>query len=289
VPEVRRFDDARAFAEIAEPFLMRDEARHNLELGTCNRLIEQGMGTYGPEPPYLAAALDASGVVAIAMRTPPFHLLASVTEPDAFEALARDAWDRFPTLSGVMSDTPTATAFAAAWRDLTGHEPEDGMPQRIYRLATPPEVPDVSGSFRQCTRADRDLLVRWIREFSVEAMPDAPHQDPSEVVDGRVTETSSTLCLWEDGDPVSLAGFGGLTPNGCRVGPVYTPPDRRGRGYAWACVATLSRRLLAEERNRFLFLFTDLGNPASNRVYLRMGYEPVCDMRDVRFRRSDAG
>jgi len=81
---------------------------------------------------------------------------------------------------------------------------------------------------------------------------------------------------------VSLAGVGGATPNGSRIGPVYTPPELRNRGYASACVATLSRRLLAEGK-QFLFLFTDLRNPASNHVYEKLGYEPVCDMQEIRF------
>ena len=289
MPAARRFDDARAFAEVAEPFLMRNEARHNLELGVCSRLAEQGIGAYGAERPYLAVAQGAGRVVGIAMRTPPFHLLVSVTEPDALEVIARDARERMPALSGVMSDTSTAAAFAATWHRLTGDEPEDGMPQRIYRLATPPEIPDVPGSFRDATPDDRDLLLRWIREFSAEALPDAPHQDPSEIVDGALRQEGRAYFLWNDPGPVSLAGFGGSTPNGCRVGPVYTPPDRRGRGYASACVATLSGRLLEDEGNRFLFLFTDRRNAASNHVYLKMGYEPVCDMREVRFRRSVAG
>lgn len=284
MPAVRRFDDARAFLEAAEPFLMRDEARHNLELGVAGRLAEQGSTAYGGEAPYLAVAGSGDEVTGIAMRTPPFHLLVSAGDDAALEALAADVRLRFPALSGVMSDTATAAAFAARWRALTGDDAQDGMPQRIYRLTTAPAVPDVPGAFRDATRDDRDLLVRWIGEFSAEALPDGPHQEPSEVVDGRVTETSSSLCLWEDGEPVSLAGFGGSTPNGSRVGPVYTPPELRGRGYASACVAMLSRRLL-QEGSRFVFLFTDLGNPASNHVYLKLGYEPVCDMQEIRFER----
>ena len=75
---------------------------------------------------------------------------------------------------------------------------------------------------------------------------------------------------------VSLAGFGGRTPNGIRVGPVYTPPDLRGRGYASALTADLTRRLLAGGR-RFCFLYTDLANPTSNSIYQRIGYRPVSD------------
>ena len=58
-----------------------------------------------------------------------------------------------------------------------------------------------------------------------------------------------------------------------RVAPVYTVPDRRGRGYATALVAALSRELLARGKRR-LFLTTDAANPTSNAIYARIGYRP---------------
>ena len=83
--------------------------------------------------------------------------------------------------------------------------------------------------------------------------------------------------FWEDGGAaVSMAGFGGRTPNGVRIGPVYTPPELRGRGYASALTAALTQRLL-DGGLRFCFLFTDLANPTSNSIYQRIGYEPVSD------------
>jgi predicted GNAT family acetyltransferase len=41
-------------------------------------------------------------------------------------------------------------------------------------------------------------------------------------------------------------------------------------------VASLSSRCLAEG-SRFCFLYTNLANPTSNRLYVELGYEPVCD------------
>ena len=55
------------------------------------------------------------------------------------------------------------------------------------------------------------------------------------------------------------------------------PPERRRHGYASACVAALSERLLSEGR-RFCFLYTDLANPTSNAIYQKIGYQPVCDV-----------
>jgi predicted GNAT family acetyltransferase len=82
--------------------------------------------------------------------------------------------------------------------------------------------------------------------------------------------------------PVSLAGFGGPTPNGIRIGPVYTPPEHRNRGYGTAVTAAVTQLLLARS-HRFCFLYTDLANPTSKSIYVRIGYEPVCDSRELAF------
>jgi hypothetical protein len=79
-----------------------------------------------------------------------------------------------------------------------------------------------------------------------------------------------------------LAGWGGRTPNGIRIGPVYTPPDRRRRGYGSAVTAAVSAAELAAGR-QFCFLYTDLANPTSNKIYMDIGYEPVCDAVDYAF------
>ncbi len=85
------------------------------------------------------------------------------------------------------------------------------------------------------------------------------------------------LYLWVDGAPVSMAGYTGPTPHGIRVGPVYTPPELRGRGYASALVAQMSQALLDGGRS-FCFLFTNLANPTANHIYEEIGYEAVVDV-----------
>ena len=61
-----------------------------------------------------------------------------------------------------------------------------------------------------------------------------------------------------------------------RIGPVYTPPGRRGRGFGGAVTAAVSQAArdagVAE-----VLLYTDLANPTSNAVYQRLGYRPVED------------
>jgi predicted GNAT family acetyltransferase len=65
-----------------------------------------------------------------------------------------------------------------------------------------------------------------------------------------------------------------------RIGPVYTPPEHRNRGYASSVVAALSRRLF-DEGAREVVLFTDLANPTSNKIYADVGYRRVADWEQL--------
>jgi predicted GNAT family acetyltransferase len=142
------------------------------------------------------------------------------------------------------------------------------------------------------TPDDRELALRWFVAFAEEALHQGgPGSDRAdEVIDHRLSSRTAGIFLWEDdGEPVSLAGWGGPTPNGIRVGPVYTPPELRGRGYATALTAELSRRLLDgrlfEGGRRFCFLYTDLANPTSNAIYERIGYRRVAESAEITFSR----
>jgi predicted GNAT family acetyltransferase len=79
-----------------------------------------------------------------------------------------------------------------------------------------------------------------------------------------------------------MAAWAGPTPNGVRINMVYTPPQLRGRGYASNAVAGLTRHLLVSGR-KFVFLYTDLDNPTSNKIYRQLGYEPVVEISEVDF------
>jgi predicted GNAT family acetyltransferase len=281
VPTVRRFEDLTAFREAAEPFLMRDEARHNLQLGICSRL-ESDLHAFGDEAPYLSVAVDGEDVVAVAIRTPPFNVLLSRMDPPCAAAFAEDARGRFASLPGVNGEPAASAAFAEVWSERSGQTVTTGMRTRIHRLTSPPAVPAAHGRYRDATAEDRGRLVEWFEAFGEEAHPGARHTDASDLVDLRLSGADGGVALWEDEEPVSLSAHGGATPNGIRIGPVYTPPDLRGRGYAGACVATQSGRLLAAG-HRFCFLFTDLANPVANRLYGRLGYEAVCDLEETLF------
>jgi uncharacterized protein len=276
--QVERFSDAQAFLDAAGPFLADREAEHNLLFGIAANMITDPDRPM-TAPPYFAAFSRDDEVVAAALMTPPFNVVVScIDEPDAIPALAADLHrGRFP-VPGITAPVDVARAFSERWAERHGVSVERTMGERIYRVVRVTRPDDVSGSIRTATPDDRDLLVEWVRDFLREAIHRTDDGETKAVVDSALRTGARTFYLWEhEGRPVSLAGVTGPTPNGIRVGPVYTPPADRGHGFASAVTAAASQQQLDQGR-RFVFLFTDVTNPTSNKIYRAIGYEPVIDI-----------
>jgi len=283
---VERHATAQGFLDAAGDFLVEREAEHNLIFGICATLTADP--GYSSDP-YLATVSDANRVVAAAVMTPPWNLVLSCTDvPEAFTALAADLDARSVTIPGTTGPVETAGRFAEAWCRTHGLSIGPSIAERIYRVERVVPPHGVPGTARLATEADRDLLSEWVDAFMIEALGRADPDQAAAMVDRSFRAGTRTWYLWEDGGPVSVAAAGGPTPNGIRIGPVYTPPDRRRRGYASALTAATSQAELDKGR-RFIFLFTDLANPTSNKIYQAIGYEPVIDIDQVTFVPAELG
>jgi predicted GNAT family acetyltransferase len=273
--------DAASFLSAAAPVLGADEPRHNLIYGICSTLIDSP----GAYPTAYLWTIHAEVAVGAAVMTPPFFLV--VAKPIAHGVLqcaASALHEQELALPGVTGALPESDEFAQAWVALTGARVVPRMSQGIYaaRAAQPPGR--VSGRSRPARPDDRDVVIEWLRAFQAEALPaGAPHVDLEDMVDRRLSSSTGGFEFWEDkSGPSSLCGYGGRTPHGIRIGPVYTPPELRGRGYASALVAEVTKQLLDGGRD-YCFLYTDLDNPTSNRIYVNVGYELVCESAEYAF------
>ena len=283
---VVRYATPRAFLDAVEPFLLRDEACHNLLLGIPARLITRGPAAAADA--YFAAALDRGEIAGAAMMTPPYRIVLShAMRPDAVRAMAEDAAALRPPPPGVHGPDAEAAEFVAAWQRLTGEPNRLALHERIHRLEAVRAVPGARGRLRPAEDPDRPLLLDWLRAFGAEAFGEdnRPPGEAETALNTRLGSPDEGFVVWDDGGPRCVAGYGAPTRHGIKIGPVYTPPEFRSRGYGTACVAALSRLLLKRGR-RFCMLYTDLANAASNRIYQRIGYEPVCDAAEYRFIRS---
>jgi RimJ/RimL family protein N-acetyltransferase len=231
---------------------------------------------------HFALIRDPAGVVSgAALRTPPRAMLCTaIGERDAAELMA--AWlAADPELPGIHAVADTARALATAYRAQTGGESELRMSMALHALA-PHELVDpprpAVGELRAAWPTEHDLVVEWylafIDESDIEEAPDAARHSAISRIERDL------VSVWDhDGEPVSLVGRTVAVAGVPRIGPVYTPPALRGRGYASTAVAALSRRLFDEGARRVV-LFTDLGNPTSNKIYGKVGYRRLADYEE---------
>ena len=283
---ITRIDDPREFLARAGSFLEAHEAANSLPFGISNTLIRSP--EYFPTH-YLALVQEDEHILLASLMTPPNNLIIAYI-PDAealgekldqaLDLLARDVQRSYPQLPGVMAQTGVAERFARRWQAVSGQSYELLFHERAFSLSSMRPMTSPPGALVRATVADRDLLVRWTLDFGEEALGDSDLAEAERTVDARLGDgdpEARGLYLWVDGAPVSMAGYTGPTPHGIRVGPVYTPPELRGRGYASALVAQMSQALLDGGRS-FCFLFTNLANPTANHIYEEIGYEAVVDV-----------
>ncbi|HEX2168461.1 MAG TPA: GNAT family N-acetyltransferase [Longimicrobiales bacterium] len=267
-----RHGDAQTFLRRARTWLLQTEPEHNLILAIAAQ-ADDCSGLY-------AATVEQSGsVVGCALRTPPRKLVLTRVPPGAVDALVVDVAACHGELPAVFGPPAAAREFARQWCDRRGCTARDGMEQRLYRLdrVTPPSRAP-NGALRFASSADVGLVASWVACFSTETGTGIAAT--RQWVAARIA--AGDMALWCDGEARTLAGISGRSPNGVRIGYVYTPPEWRGRGYASACVAALSQHAL-DHGARFCCLYTDLANPVSNTIYQRLGYAPVCDAVDIAF------
>jgi len=265
---ITRYSDLATFRARVEPLLLTREAENNLILGI--------LAAVKPDAGLLLVDVDGAGV---ALRTPPHNLIVTELPPPLLDALVAQLSADGEALPGVFGPSVAAAHFARAWSRAHGLPSRLHHAMRIFenrRLVRPPPPVD-GGALRDAREDDLARVLAWMERFDHDvgnATPTARALTEQRLRDGA-------FVLWHTERVVSMAAVARRTPLGAAVAYVYTPPELRGRGYASACVAELTQRL--HDDGRAAFLFTDLANPTSNKIYQAIGYAPVSDAEEWRF------
>jgi len=275
--------DVEEFVAVAGAFLSLRPAENTIELGAAAAVRRRGGTAFDGSAPLFGWWRRAGRAVeSTFLHTPPYPgLLTSDAHEDSVRPLAESLAGLGRPLPGINAPETAAMAFSAAWQQLTGADTQIRLRSRLYRLGKlQPPVPAPPGTARVAVAAEAELLEAWLGAFSRE-LDDIPPPIPGVVAD-RIGHGG--LTLWEkDGVPVSLAGRTRPAAGTVRVGPVYTPPEHRRRGYGAAVTAAVSRAAL-DDGATAVVLFTDLANPTSNPLYQRLGYRHVEDRVVVEFK-----
>lgn len=278
--KVTLLSDPLAFLQASQGFISADPWSSNVVAGVAERIaagLEPGSG----DDLFITVG-EAAAVVGVAMHTPPHALFLSRMPEAAADRLALTLAQGGRQLPGVSGARDATSAFASSWLRLTGRRSRLVTSLRLYRLhqLVPPR-----GIAGQPARAgapqDIGLISRWMEEFHDEAALESPSQDWGRAAARRVG-AGEVQVWWQGGQPVAMACSTRTAAGVARLGPVYTPPRFRRRGYGTAVTAAaVEAVVLAGARE--VVLYTDLANPTSNSIYLALGFRPEHDAQELQF------
>lgn len=290
--ELDFFEDPRRFLAEAGEWLAGDPVVNTVVATAAERSAADDASGVDHGLPYRwwVIARDERGEVAgVAMRTAPFepYPLYVLPMPDAAATvLARALHDRAERVVGLNGALPATERCAKELARLTGGTADVTLHTRLHRLDGLIAPAPTTGRLRAARRDEVDLAMEWFEAFAHDVDEQAGREPGSHATGGLTEEAmlrrieQHQVWWWEDGGvPVHVTGIHPPAFGAVRLGPVYTPTEHRGRGYAANAVAQLSRRVLGA--GDVPCLFTDEANPVSNRLYANLGYRPVVDMVEL--------
>ncbi len=273
--QLERFASGEEFLSKARAFLLENEALNNMTLGVAEAAPASPSAA---ENAYWAIASDlgTNTIVMTAMHTEPRPVVLSGSHEEAARTIANDllANESEREITGALGLPGPAQSFAeiivkSPLKNIQNYSVR--MRHGAYQLSQVIHPKGIEGQFRPARIEEAPLLEQWAVRFA----HDARHEDEAEIFRASIKPRigAQFLYVWERrGEVVSMASLGRFTPNGAVISLVYTPKEHRGKGFGASVTASLSAHCLKQGK-RYCFLYADLDNPASNKIYKAMGYE----------------
>lgn len=125
----------------------------------------------------------------------------------------------------------------------------------------------------------KNILIEWMKSYDIEALGaldnEALEKQVQEHWNLRLQKNDSWILLLDEA-PVALSAFNARLADMVQVGPVWTPPEYRNKGYARLLLAyTLHQEKIKGIKQAILF--TD--NPAAIKAYLAIGFKKIGNYR----------
>jgi uncharacterized protein len=268
------------FAPLASKWLQESEGVNAVALGVMKNMLSDNPRY---DKAYWGVIFDGERVVGTGIMTPPYPLNINAVSIEAVPHFV-DMAKQIERPSSVLGPGQFAKKFSDTWCETSAAEVSNSEAQAIHRLD---EVchQEATGELITASSHHQELLDKWGIGFCNDC---GMEEDIPTVTDhnSRAIAEGSRYLLLVDGEPVSMAGKARETENGGTINWVYTPPEFRKKGYASEIVAKLSQKIL-DSGKKHVFLYTQLDNPTSNKIYREVGFRVISDSWHIRFKYSD--
>ena len=125
----------------------------------------------------------------------------------------------------------------------------------------------------------KNILIEWMKSYDIEALGALDDENLEKQVQEhwnlRLQKNDSWVLLL-DGIPIALSAFNARLSDTVQIGPVWTPPEYRNKGFARLLLAyTLHQEKLKGTKQAILFT----NNPAAIKAYLSIGFRKIGNYR----------
>ena len=294
MPGLEFHDDPGEFLVAARAHLATDPVVATVVASMAERAVREdaaGVEHGLPHRWWLVVRDELGEVAGVGMRTAPFApypLFLLPMPTDAAAVLAHVLHARGEQVDGVNGALPAARTCAGELARLQGRVAKTAVHTRLHEASVVVDPAAVPGRLRPAREDEASLALDWFAAFGRDADEMAgreagSHHDLAEDLDGmhrRIGEERLWFWVDEEDRPVHLTAHNLPAFGAARIGPVFTPREHRGKGYAGNAVAQVAQQLL--DRGARPCLYTDQANPTSNALYAALGFEPVVDMVEMR-------
>lgn len=272
--QLRVYDDPKKFWIEVAPFLKKEEAKNSLCLG-LSYIFQSNPSDCMYQSAFFQDGNFLGSLVVSRYRTHHNFLPSPISD----RRIARKLFDEFQkinlSVTGIVGEKITANIFKDIIEE-SGKKTKVNMTQGLYRCETV-QMPNHDSNLKFRAADDRDIkkVGGWIEAFHYEAAPQDPPVVGAELAKAKI-DKQMIYVVEKNGDLVSMAAWSRDIETSCSVNLVFTPKSLRKKGYASVATAMLTQQLLNNGKKE-TNLYTDMTNPTSNKIYMDVGYEFVCD------------
>ncbi len=271
------YQSAEEFYKVVMPWLRQNEGINLVAIGV---LEIQNSPNPLYDKAYYGAVFGGDNLMGVGIMTPPHPLNINGKTIDVVPYFLEMA-KQIPAPKSILGPGEFAKRFAELWIKETGATVSRREAQAIHKLTKVihPEI----GLAKMIVAEDRHLKLvqEWSQQFCIDCGMDSDTEEVNKRV-CRSLEGRTRFLLTVGDRPVSMADWGRRTGTMGAISWVFTPENERKKGYGSAITALLSQRIL-DSGCEAVYLYTQLDNPTSNKIYYNIGFRVISDSWHISF------
>ena len=261
---IKIYEKNLTFLNEFQAWLEKDEIKNSLIIGIAKK-------AEGPTAYFVSSIIGDHMLVGVIFGKN-MIISSNTKDEDVYEELVEHMEKR--TYPGIIGEKEECDIYKKIFESKTNKKIIVDMDQRIYQCRTIKSDYKIFETVRLATKTDQMILRNWYHDFIAKIEGETPFEETDASLK-RAIEQKYLYVLESNNQLLTMTAKSRETKNSQTIAMVYTPRELRGKGYASKLVQEVTKKIL--KYKRYATLYTDLSNPISNSIYMKIGYEPYCD------------